>query len=479
MYKRALFVIALAAACGDDDPARHLDGGVKIDAPEAVIDAPPSPVTLTIKRNGTAQANIVVHFQNADSSLVATEMTDATGTASHVMAAGGYVTAIDPYVIPAGGPPTTNVYTFAGVKPGDHLQLSDTSAGSVRMNLTLPVQSDPAIVKYSVGNTCSRNPTTFFSTGSGFQPTGLVTFDASCTTADILAVSLDDNNDAVGFIYVPDVTVTANGTLAYANMSYATPTDRTYIYNTASGLSPVEISQYIASEKGVVVRMLHSTTGTPNMATVPLPTFTNAVGLTQSTFVSIAQSGHVLLDWGALATTAFTTDIAARKLVDVSNPTFDTATHTLSWTEGTGVAPDAEHVGIFVNRTLASNNNFGVDWQMVAAHTGASSHFPTLPVGSVDYNPDPDDVVDPTYLTLAKVPPAGYDGIRANGFMLAGMVDNEDFSDFANTASSGSAALVTWLEQLAVARTRDRPTVLRHRRTSDDIDAIRAERLKR
>jgi hypothetical protein len=463
MYKRALFVIALVAACGDDDPARHLDGGPMIDSPPSVIDAPLEPVTVTIKLNGAAQPNIVVHFQNADSTLVATEMTDGSGTASHVMAAGGYVTAIDPFVI-AAAVPTTRVYTFAGVKPGDHLQLSEANAATFSMNITLPVQGDPAIVKYVVGNSCSRDPKTFFSTGSGFQPTGAITFKASCTTADILAVSFDNNNNAVGFIYVPDVTVTANGTLAYANKSYATPTSRTYTYNTANGLSPVTISQSIASANGLVLKITHSTTGTPNTATVPLPTFANAVGLTQSYFASIAQSGHILLDWAPLATTPFTTDIGARKLVDVSDPTYDYATHTLSWTEGAGVAPDANHVGIFVNRTAASNNNFGVDWQMVAAHTGASSKFPTLPVGTTDYNADADDVVDPTYLTLVKVPPAGYDGIRANGFMLAGMVDNEDFSGFTNTASTGSAAVVLWVEQLAVARTTERASVLRHRR---------------
>jgi hypothetical protein len=333
------------------------------------------------------------------------------------------------------------------------------------MNITLPVQGDTETVKYVVSNSCSHNQATFFSTGSGFQPVGPISFNASCTTADIIAVALDDNNNAVGFIYVPDVTVTANGALAYANKSYVTPTNRTYIYNTASGLSPVELTQYIGSAKGAIVRLDHSTTGTPNTATVPLPTFTNALGLTQSSFTSIAQSNHILLDWGPLATTQFTTDISARKLVDVSDPTYDYATHTLSWTEGAGLTPDADHVGIFVNRTVASNSNFGVDWQMLAAHTGASAKFPTLPVGTVDYNADNDDVVDPTYLTLVKVPPVGYDGIRANGFKLETVVEDGDYSDFTTTVgSTGSAAVVLWLEQLSVARTTGQSIVLRHRR---------------
>ena len=464
MHKRALFVFALLAACGDDDPARHLDGGVTIDSPEALIDAPTAPVTLTIKRNGVAQSNIVVHFQNADSTLVATEMTDGSGTASHVMAPGGYVSAIDPYVV-AAGLPTSQVYTFAGVKPGDHLQLGNRTSGNISMTVTLPVQSGSEITKYVMDSACSPFHTAYNSSGSGSSPVFSLPFHSTCTNTDVLVAGLNDSDDVVAFFFVPDVTVTANGALNYSSKTYSTPTSRSYTYNTATGLTPVELTQFIGSAKGAVMRIFHSTTGTPNTATVPLPNFTNAIGLTEATTRSIAESQHEILDWGPLVTTPLTSDVGARKLVDVSAPSFDAATHTLSWTEGTGVAPDGDYVGIFVNRTLPSNNNFGVEWRMVAPHTGASAKFPTLPVGPVDYNADDDDIVDPIVLLLAKLPPAGYDAMRANGFDFDGILDEGNYFDIVTTtgASSGSAALVMWVEPGTFVAPMKRVDVLRHR----------------
>ena len=125
---------------------------------------------------------------------------------------------------------------------------------------------------------------------------------------------------------------------------------------------------------------------------------------------------------------------------------------------------DYDYVGVFVNRTVASNNNFGVQWNMVAPHTAASTRFPTLPVGALDYNPDADDVVDPTSVALMKFP-GGYDAIRANAFKFEDMLDIGIFYDVIATAgvATGSAALVIWIEPLAFARTTDRVDVLRHR----------------
>ncbi len=466
MYKRALFVIAVVAACGDDGPARHLDGGTtSIDSPMAPMpDASFGPVAITIKLNGAAQPNIVVHFQNADSSLVATEMTDGTGTATHAMAPGGYVTAVDAYAAASG---IRQVYTYQGVKPGDHLQLALKTPGNIRMNFTLPVQSGTEITKYVFNSTCSPAELTLNSTGSGFQPSGQVLFKASCATTDILVVAYNANNDAVGSFFVPDVAITANGQLNFQNKTYAPTTSRTYTYNTATGLTQIEIAEHLGTAKGTVGTIYHSTTGVPNTATLLLPTFTNAIGLTQATTTSISESQHEFLDWGPLSTSPLTTDVGARKLVDVSSPSYDNATHTLSWTEGTGVVPDADFTGIAINRTDASNNSFIVEWRMVAPHSGASSKYPTLPAGAMDYNADADDIVDPFVLALIKSPTAGYDALRANGFLLDDMVDLGNYFDLATTAgvTTGSAAIVIWVEPLSLQRrvSEERVDVLRHR----------------
>src|SRR5437762_2059952 len=129
---RSLVALTALAACSGEDKARHLDGGIDSMLP---IDAPPDgplqPVTLSVTYNGAPQMNVRVYFQNADSSMVASTTTDATGTATAVMNPGGFVTAVD--AIPAGagvvaGPDVLN--TFAGVKPGDQLVLSRDDRGS-------------------------------------------------------------------------------------------------------------------------------------------------------------------------------------------------------------------------------------------------------------------------------------------------------------------------------------------------------------
>src|SRR6185437_5207362 len=93
--------IAVLAACGGDS-LRHIP-----DAPPSPTDAPsadagpPPPVTVTVTYGGTPQPGVTAIFTNADSSPVATLQTDASGTASQDMAAGGFVTVVDPFPIAA------------------------------------------------------------------------------------------------------------------------------------------------------------------------------------------------------------------------------------------------------------------------------------------------------------------------------------------------------------------------------------------
>src|SRR5689334_14899213 len=96
---RSLVVgLVLVAACGDD-PVHHLP-----DAPPPPDAAPDGPVSgvvsLTVTLDGAPQMGVRVIFQNADSSLVMSTTTDATGTAMATMVAGGYVTALDPFKPP-------------------------------------------------------------------------------------------------------------------------------------------------------------------------------------------------------------------------------------------------------------------------------------------------------------------------------------------------------------------------------------------
>jgi hypothetical protein len=66
-------------------------------------------------------------------------------------------------------------------------------------------------------------------------------------------------------------------------------------------------------------------------------------------------------------------------------------------------------------------------------------------------------------VALIKAPPAGYDGIRANGLAFEAVVDGGVYNDLAS-ATPGSLDLVIWQEPLSLHRTTsERLGVLRHR----------------
>src|SRR5262245_56512944 len=97
MIGRALGLASLLAACSHHPPFPNgaPDAG-SADALPTTPDAAPSAVTMTVTLRGATVPGTAVYFQNADSSLVLAATSDANGTASAMLAAGGYVTVIEP-----------------------------------------------------------------------------------------------------------------------------------------------------------------------------------------------------------------------------------------------------------------------------------------------------------------------------------------------------------------------------------------------
>lgn len=117
MHRLSLLVV-LVAACSDDG-VRHTPDATLHDAPaltDGAPDAPLLPVTIAVVNGDAAVAGVHVYFLNADSSVVLATTTDATGTASAVMAAGGSVTVVDPFA--TGQVSNHTIETFMAVTPG-------------------------------------------------------------------------------------------------------------------------------------------------------------------------------------------------------------------------------------------------------------------------------------------------------------------------------------------------------------------------
>lgn len=459
MMRHLGVLIALlgVAACDEDNPVRYLDGG--IDAP-VVIDAPvePAKVTLTVSRAGLPKVGVVVHFQKADSTLVATAMTDATGTAAQVMDAGGYVTAVDGLSLPSGAA-SHRVTTFAGVKPGDNLVLKDTTYTSTMMTFTLPTQPESNVGHYEIRTTCGT--TSLQSGGSGSTPMGPIYLNSCGATTDLLVVKYDINSAVMGFIYQPNLVVTDQGTIDLSAATYSAATNRMYTFtNKPAAFAPITVRQHVASTKGRLVTIEATTSGVPAVATLAIPAIANGISIVEGSVFSQSGSTHQSFDWGPLTTTAYSTDIGARLLVDITGPVYDVATRKLTWdTVIAGVAPDFAITELRGTRTTASNDNRFMTWELVAPYAAGTVTYPTLPVGTYDFNWDDDDAPQVDRMQLAKVP-GGYDAIRANTFTL---LPSQNDSSTAIIGASGSAQFVTYASQAPARTLPARKTALQHR----------------
>jgi hypothetical protein len=452
-------------ACDDDNPARHLDAGMSDST--VMIDAPVSalPVTVVVKLGGVGQQGVVVHFQNADSSLVATEMTDATGTASHLLNAGGYVTAIDPFPsppVPTGVQPgpSHDIRSYAGVKPGDTLRIEEGGeVPGTSMTVTLPPQTDSNISYYDIAHTCGGTGYVAGTGSGGGTPSDIVSFYA-CTSADILVVAIDGNDEPVNYFFVPNQAITADGTLDYTTKTFSGFATRTYtLGDQPQGVFSLNVQQQLATTKGLLSRFRGSASGVPATAMVSFPNIPNGLGVVQIDG-GTNRMHHVALDWGGLSTTTFTTDFGARMLSEASGYTFDAATHSASWTQSTGgVTPDFASVRLTGTRATQTESR-DVSWQIVAPFTAGSVTFPALPAGTFDLNFSPTDTVNIYDAAFGKVP-GGYDTVRPLFF-----TDTDPFAISAGAAGSAQFAYPTIAKVARTKRVAPVKTRLSHRTQS-------------
>src|SRR3954471_16107271 len=142
-------VVLVVVACGGSSGSGHLpDASPLADGPITGG----QPVTLTVTDGGAPKAGVHVYFLNADSSPVATVDTGADGVASAVMAAGGSVTALDPSQPER---PDHVLFTYLGVKPGDHLSLANSGGASDSFTLSAPAVT--GATNYDVFTTCGTD----------------------------------------------------------------------------------------------------------------------------------------------------------------------------------------------------------------------------------------------------------------------------------------------------------------------------------
>jgi len=481
--RRLWLVLSILVGCGGNDDAGHLadappppppdaapdaapsDGPVVDAPPDAPIDAPaPLPVFLRILKNGNPAPGVLVYFQNADNSVVATVNTDGNGIAQAVMVAGGYVTAINPFTTPvavAGVTPPDELRTFAGVKPGDHLVLTHNDDPAFA-NVSVTVPEIVGGTRYEVHSTCGSGdvfppPPPPAIRLAAVAPTGLVLLLQSCATADFLVISHknDEGDRLVSAFYHPDVPVAGARGIDFTEPvsdSYTPLTTATFSYTNAPNVGSMRATHYLASTRGMFDRTppfgatVFLTDGVGSVG-VAEPDVQGLIGILDTRAVMAAE--HHMLQWGPNMTT-YETDMTDVLLRDVqTSPVYHAAVQALNWTEAsTGATPDLTAAEIQVARSLPDDPARRWNWRIAAPYTTGTLRFPQLPVDT--WTPVPADTVGTARFVNAKVP-GGYDLARPH---ILDVQDRGNVTAFVFGATGRAATVGDVVGELQRAATR-------------------------
>lgn len=416
-----LFLVLVAAACGDDGINRIPDNPPP---PDGAMDGPPQPVTLTITDGATPREGVVVLFQNADSSLVARGMTDGSGVASAVMMPGGFVTAINPF---GTGTPSavdgTSLRTFAGVKPGDQLRLHQP-AEQTELAITFVVPIDPEAATYLLWTSCgSQDITSNGGGGSGSgsgsgTPGGLVTLYGCGATIDLVIETRDASFEPLGAIVRTDVAVSPDMTIDLSSEAYAATVAQPLAYaNVPGGFTTLNASYALVTDRGSLLEANASADLTAGAASAMFrrPDVPGATVVAQTSFFNGSLGRHSVIDWGAPG--PYTFDGAGVFLREYASvPEFDVQAHKFGWTTSPGAQPDLVLSYAYFSRPDGKGSQ-SWSWNIAAPYTGDSLVFPVLPAEQAELNPAVDDTASFDELVMMKVP-GGYDAVRANVLSL-------------------------------------------------------------
>jgi hypothetical protein len=445
----SLVVVSLVldgcGGCGDDGKGKQLpDAPMPIDMmPDMPPDMMALTVALTITNLGSPVPNVTVYFVNADDSVAKSAVTDATGTASTVMAAGGSVTAIDPFAAvnpvapsPAGGITGPELRTFLGVKPGDHLFLTRAID---QVSIPLNVPAVEGANRYSLFSTCGSQFSIIPGGGSG---SGTSVILENCHGgADIAILAISHNGESpdegIAGLYHADATVMDGHEIDLSGDEYQALTNLTFTFTNTPDAT-LDVQHAPIAKHGAIGPFPVDMSG-PSGA-IQEPTLT---GVTKAVvdMVLVTNTRHEVVDWGAY-TANYTLDLGSVLLSEfTAGPSFDLATSKLSWTEdGAGATADLSMVSAVFQRTEPNFKQW--HWALAAPHPAATEiKLPKLPTDLFDWNPTTGDSVTPGPVTNAKLP-GGYDAVRAHIFDI---VERGRFSDYVAGASGRAVIAVSAL----------------------------------
>lgn len=428
--QRSLWLVILGAlaatGCGDASNRRIIDAPGNGDD-DAATDAPPAtaPVTLTVTDNSGPRVDLATYFQNSDSSVVASTLTDSSGTASAVMASGGYVSVVLPAGALAFGGATMRyqVYTWAAVKPGDHLVLDNRYANGPPSNVTftLPIDTQHIFSSYYVASNCGYGSSN--GAAGSAQSTVVITGSfANCAndTADILVYATDSSGTVVSSFSVLAQAIVDQAAVDYTGKTYEAPVTRNLeLQNNDQPSSAVSAVDHVATArgelytKGITLSLEANALGQQVLPALPTGSFETlefrqTAGVTDRTFYEFGTTGPYTRDWAIVRIPDFDPAVT---------PDLDTGTHAVTWatTAPTGTAPDFSIAAVQGGRTLTATTYLSYSWIIAGPATTPSLIFPQLPIDVQDFNITAADSHYIAFLGQVSAP-GGYDAFRAKIF---------------------------------------------------------------
>lgn len=452
MTKWVLLPLCLwAGACGDDDSNGRLP-----DAPtsiEASVD--PMPVTVTVTFGGKPSANQTVYFQSKDSVTTETRQTDASGNASAVVEAGGFVTVIEPARPPSGLDAFTNLSSFAAVQPGDHLYVDvpGSSGEDQTFTVNVSVPNEEVGNDYWLYTTCGsgeigrgngqvRAPSSPKARArKGAQVLAAVTntitlFEPCGGTADVLALAFDPENFLVKWAYKPNVAVASNTNITFD--AWTDSAEMTFDYTFVSG-SHANFQRRLYTARGPLYTIFDDVfgEGTQGAKSIQLPNPDGVSALTISNDNPNEGSGqNYVVEWGA--NTSYALDFNTTALHNFqSSADVDAAGHKVTWDEATdGKTPD------FALATFSASRGGEGDvrtwsWRIMAPYTAGAVTYPVLPTTLYDFNPKASDSFE-SVRNLTVHNPGGYNAAR-NSHLFRG---EDNFYDLETGVAGASGQIV-------------------------------------
>jgi hypothetical protein len=440
MLTRLSLIVLALAGCGSNNTSHIIDSPSQGGSDSGGDDAGGAAVTLTITTNHVGYPGVTVYFQGADSTLLGTALTDATGTATGSVGTGGFVTAINPVPGSVVSASPDRLVTWNAVLPGDHIEFDNDNNTVMTVTFTVPVPS--GVASLVVATTCGKG--TIAVPVTSVPPptlTQAIPLTNCIGTQDVLVVGLDGNAQAVSSFFAPAQTFTDGATISYAAQTYTAAVQRTYTWNNDADNATLEMTDILASSLGTVFSSAQlAAAGIPPTITRRAPAFGTLLDIVEAT-ATVGTTAHGMAEWGQGVT--YVGDWGAHRLADfTSAPTYDPTIKMISWSSADGaIQPSAYELEITANRP--SDEHAWV-WELISATTPVQ--VPTLPTTIYDWNIAATDTYQvPVGATIAV--PGDAQAFRA------GFLGIHDFASIV-TGASGVISIATYeaVEGFAKAR---------------------------